>query len=111
MKTTGSGASHPQASLSCIQPQSMQTTTPRTKTTIKNEGMDRSGTGAVAGRCVQAAQEQLVALQVPGLKELQAILHRQAFLQTLVEKQTGCWPQPCMAQAAGGEARRGAPGG
>ena len=73
--------------------------------------MDRSGTGAVAGRCVQAAREQLVALQVPGLKELQAILHRQAFLQTLVEKQTGCWPQPCMAQAAGGEARRGAPEG
>lgn len=38
--------------------------------------------GAVAGRCFQAAREQLVTLQVPGLKELQAILHRQAFLQT-----------------------------
>ena len=109
MKTTGSGASHPQASLSCIQPQSTQTT-PRTRTTIK-KGVDGSGTGAVARRCVQAARGQLVALQVPGLKELQAILHRQAFLQTLVEKQTGCWPQPCMAQAADGEARRGAPGG
>lgn len=63
----------------------------------------------MAGRCVQAAREQLVALQVPGLKELQAILHRQAFLQTLVEKQTGCWPRPCKVRAASGEARRGAP--
>ena len=49
MKTPGSGASHPQASLSCIRPQSMQTTPPRMRTKIKNEGMDRSGTGAVAG--------------------------------------------------------------
>ena len=65
----------------------------------------------MAGRCVQAAREQLVALQVPGLKELQAILHRQAFLQTLVEKQTGCWPQPCKVWAASGEARRRAPEG
>ena len=51
--------------------------------------MDRSGTGAVAGRCVQAAREQLVALQVPGLKELQAILHRQDFLQTLHDRGPG----------------------
>lgn len=50
-------------------------------------------------------------LQVPGLKELQAILHRQAFLQTLVEKQTGCWPRPCKVRAASGEARRRAPEG
>lgn len=38
---------------------------------------------------------RLIFLQVPGFKELQALLHRQAFLQTLVETEeeeaVRCW--------------------
>jgi|UPI000024FC52 hypothetical protein len=38
-----------------------------------------------AGKDVSVEWMQLIFLQVPGFKELQALLHRQAFLQTLVE--------------------------
>lgn len=36
-----------------------------------------------AGKDVSVGWMQLILLQVPGFKELQALLHRQAFLQTL----------------------------
>lgn len=36
-----------------------------------------------AGKDVSVEWMQLIFLQVPGFKELQALLHRQAFLQTL----------------------------
>lgn len=58
-----------------------------------NEGTDAKPRWASRRRlgrvCVRGEREQLVLLQVPGLKELQAIVHRQAFLQTLGEKETG----------------------
>ena len=58
-----------------------------------NEGTDAKPRWASHRRlgrvCVRGEREQLVLLQVPGLKELQAIVHRQAFLQTLGEKETG----------------------
>lgn len=48
-----------------------------------------------AGKDVSVQWMQLVCLQVPGFKELQALLHRQAFLQTLVETKekeaVKCW--------------------
>lgn len=51
-----------------------------------NEGTDAKPRWASRRRlgrvCVRGEREQLVLLQVPGLKELQAIVHRQAFLQT-----------------------------
>lgn len=48
-----------------------------------------------AGKDVSVEWMQLILLQVPGFKELQALLHRQAFLQTLVETEeeaaVRCW--------------------
>lgn len=43
---------------------------------------------------------QSVFLQVPGFKELQAFLHRQAFLQTLVESRRKVTLRPCAGAAA-----------
>lgn len=64
------------------------TTVTTTTIIIKNKGTDkkqRLGSAAASwGGCVfKLNGTQLVFLQVPGFKELQAFLHSQAFLQTL----------------------------
>lgn len=63
-----------------------------TTTIIKNEDTDEKQCWAVQrklGGCVFTLNgTQLVLLQVPGFKELQAFLHCQAFLQTLGGEET-----------------------
>ena len=48
----------------------------------ERDGAGGQRPGAAAGQGGSGRVEWLVLLQVPGLKELQTILHRQAFFQT-----------------------------
>ena len=69
-------------------PQLMMTTVTTTIIIIKNKGTDKKrhlGSAAASreGCVFKLNGTQLVFLQVPGFKELQAFLHGQAFLQTL----------------------------